>query len=66
MNVDVVYQTVKKVFDDVDAIYEDYLIYLVGYEGLHILQAKNLIESCGVVEGRKLYTLVDGIDPECL
>jgi hypothetical protein len=59
MNVDQVYQTVKEVFNDLDAIYEDYLIYLVGFEGYYSLLENRLLESCGVVNGRKLYALCD-------
>ena len=59
MNVDQVYNTVKEVFNDMDAIYEDYLIYLVGFEGYYILLENRLLESCGVINGRKLYALCD-------
>lgn len=57
MSPDQVYKTVKDVCGNLDAIYEDYIIYLVGYEGLYILRESELVESCGVVNGRKLYTL---------
>ena len=59
MSTDQVYETVKEVCGGLDAIYEDYLIYLVGYEGLYLLHDNRLIESCGVVHGRKLYVLCD-------
>ena len=59
MNVDQVYYTVKEVCGDLDAIYEDYIIYLVGYEGLYILRDEGLVESCGVVNGRQLYALCE-------
>lgn len=59
MNVDQVYETVKEVFNDMDAIYEDYLIYLVGFEGFYILIENRLLETCGVVNGRQLYALCD-------
>lgn len=58
MNPDQVYKTVKDVCGDMDAIYEDYIIYLVGYEGLYVLRENELVESCGVIDGRKLYTLM--------
>lgn len=59
MNVDQIYETVKEVFNDMDAIYEDYLIYLVGFEGFYILIENRLLETCGVVNGRQLYALCD-------
>lgn len=58
MNPEQVYKTIKEVCSDMDAIYEDYIIYLVGYEGLYVLRENELIESCGVIDGRKLYTLM--------
>lgn len=59
MNADQVYKTVKDVCGDLDAVYEDYIIYLVGYEGLYVLRENKLVESCGVVNGRKLYALCE-------
>lgn len=59
MSVDQVYKTVMGVCGDLDSIYEDYIIYLVGYEGLYILREHQLLESCGVINGRKLYVLCD-------
>ena len=59
MNADQVYEVVKEVFNDLDAIYEDYLIYLVGFEGFYILIENRLLETCGVVNGRQLYALCD-------
>lgn len=59
MNVDKVYETVKEVCKDLDAIYEDYIIYLVGHEGLYLLRKEKLVESCGVVNGRQLYALCE-------
>lgn len=60
MNPNRVYETVKKACVDykLDALYEDYIIYLVGLEGLYVLQKNKLIETCGVVDGRQLYTLL--------
>lgn len=40
-----------------DAVYEDYLEELVGYDGLYILRKNELIESCAVINGRRLYAL---------
>ena len=39
----------------VDAVYEDVIINLVGKRGLELLREFRLIESCGIINGRKLY-----------
>jgi hypothetical protein len=41
-----------------DAVYEDYIIELVGKFGLLLLRECKLLEPCGVIGGRQLYTLV--------
>ena len=46
-------------FADLEAIYEDALIHLVGVRGVEALKENKLLESCGVVNGRQLYTLCD-------
>lgn len=43
-----------------DAVYEDYVIYLVGREGFDILRNQRLLESCGSINGRRLYTVAEG------
>ena len=50
---------VKQESEGLDAMYEDYIIHLVGVAGLQSLLAHKLLESCGVVNGRKLYTLCE-------
>lgn len=54
-----VYLMVMEEFADLDAIYEDALIHLVGVRGVESLKENKLLESCGVVNGRQLYTLCD-------
>ena len=54
-----VYLMVMEEFADLDAIYEDALIHLVGVRGVEALNENKLLESCGVVNGRQLYTLCD-------
>ena len=51
------HEVAKEEFDGLDAIYEDALIHLIGIYGLQLLRTYNLIEGCGVVNGRNLYTL---------
>ena len=50
---------VMEEFSDLDAIYEDALIHLVGVRGVEALKENKLLKSCGVVNGRQLYTLCD-------
>lgn len=59
MNVNHIHKTVKEVFANEDVILEDYLIYLVGFEGFYILIEKGLLERCDTVDGRKAYILRD-------
>ena len=54
---DYIYYTVKKETEGLDAVYEDYIINLVGLAGLKYLKEYKLVETCGVVNGRQLYTL---------
>ena len=56
--VDYVYQIVEFNAEGIDAIYEDYIIHLVGIEGLRVLKENNLLETCGVVANKQLYALV--------
>lgn len=46
-----------------DAMYEDYIIHVIGVAGLTELRTNNLLEPCGVVHGRHLYALVDIVNP---
>lgn len=41
-----------------DAIYEDYIISVIGEEGFEILREKKYLNTCGSVNGRNLYTLL--------
>ena len=40
-----------------EAVYEDAIIDCVGIDGLHLLKANHKIETCGILEGRKLYAI---------
>lgn len=55
--VDYVYDIVKLDCYDMDAIYKDYIIQMVGVYGFNELYAHKLIEGCGSVNGRSLYVL---------
>ena len=54
---DYIYDAVKKECVQLDAIYEDYILELVGIAGLRTLKKEGLLEPCGVVNGRQLYVL---------
>lgn len=54
-----IYLTLKAETFLMDSVYEDYIIQLVGTTGLEELKRANLIESCGIVNGRQLYTVVN-------
>ena len=54
-----VYNIVAKHSEGMDAVYEDYIVSLVGISGLVAMKDYNLVESCGVINGRQLYVLCD-------
>lgn len=54
-----VYEIVKNETDGLDAVYEDFIKHCVGIYGLNVLLKAKLLESCGVVSGRRLYTLLN-------
>lgn len=55
--VDYVYNIIKLECRDLDAIYKDYILQMVGVYGFNALFGNDLIESCGIVNGRALYAL---------
>lgn len=57
--VDYVYDIVKVESLGLDSIYGDYIQSIVGVFGLNALLVANLLESCAVINGRRLYVLVD-------
>lgn len=40
-----------------DAVYEDYILYLIGQEGFDMLRENHILEYCGSIGDRKLYTV---------
>ena len=54
-----IYDLIKEEFEGLDAVYEDAIIELIGIYGLTILIQNKLVESCGVVNGRQLFTICD-------
>jgi hypothetical protein len=59
---DLVYAIIKEESEGMDAIYRDYILELVGVHGLIALKKEKLIESCGIMNGRQLYTLCEKKD----
>ena len=55
--VDQVYEVVEKASDKLDALYEDYIIHLVGEEGFELLRYEGFLTTCGSIKGRTLYVL---------
>lgn len=52
----------KKVLSEcsvLDSIYEDYLIRIVGEYGIKCLKDAGFLETCEVVNGHQLYTIID-------
>lgn len=56
---DCVYEVIKDECEGMDAIYEDYIVSLVGNCGLAALKRAGLVEGCGSINFRPLYVLVD-------
>lgn len=44
---------------DMDAIYKDHIMQLVGVFGFNTLIKYGCLEPCGVINGRQLYVLTD-------
>lgn len=57
--VDYVYDIVRLDTEGMDAIYKDYIIQMVGVYGFNALYSEELIEGCGVVNGRQLFVLCE-------
>lgn len=54
---DYVYEIIKNESRNWDALYQDFILEMVGVMGMDALIENNLVESCGVVNGRRLYVL---------
>lgn len=59
MYADYVYEIVRKEAGKMDAIYEDFIIHLVGVCGLAALKERGLLEPCGILNGRQLYVMCE-------
>lgn len=56
---DHVYEIVRADTLDMDSVYGDYIQQMVGVYGLNTLIENGFVESCGVINGRRLYALVE-------
>lgn len=57
--VDYVYDIIRNESKGFDAIYEDYIVKLIGRGGLTSLKVHGLVETCGTAYGRQLYVLCE-------
>ena len=55
--VEEVYKIIKRSAAGMDAVYEDWIVSIVGVHGLNALIANKFLETCGIVKGRQLYVL---------
>lgn len=55
------YDIVKDCTKGFDSIYEDYILELVGTDGLKMLKEYGCLETCGVINGRQLYVFTNNI-----
>ena len=55
---EMLYRILELDLKTLDALYEDYIIQTIGKTGLTYLRSNGYLESCGVVNGRSLYTLL--------
>ena len=53
------YEILKEMCDGMDSVYEDYIIEIIGLLGLKELRGAGYLETCGVINGRQLYVLVE-------
>ena len=57
--VDYVYDIVRLECGGMDSVYKDYILQMVGVYGFNALYGSNLLESCGVINGRQLFVLCE-------
>lgn len=57
--VDKLYEVLKEETESFDAVYENYIIDVIGRRGLQTLFENGRLEICGAINGRRLYVLVE-------
>lgn len=58
------YKVVKETYEDVEVIYADSIVNLIGTHGLFLLHINKLIESRGVINNKQVYALLGGKEDE--
>lgn len=43
--------------EELESMYEDYIVHLIGMTGLNALLEERLLETCGVINGKQSYVL---------
>lgn len=56
---EITYDIVKEATEGVEDIYEEYIIKLVGQEGLELLLENDLLEDRGAYEGKQMYSICE-------
>ena len=51
------YEKLLFAFPETETLYEDTIMYICGIDGLETLRNYHLIESCALIDGRKLYAI---------
>lgn len=59
MSSEKIYNFVNDICETMDYIYEDYLVRLIGKNGLKQLRDEGLIEKTGTVDGKKTWKLIE-------
>lgn len=52
-----IYGELREEFEKADALYEETIVAHCGRDGLELLREYHFIETCAILEGRKLYAL---------
>ena len=56
--VDHIYNIISEKCEGLDSVYGDYIVRCVGAKGLDALLEHRLLETCGVINGRQLFTIL--------
>lgn len=51
------YNLLRETYTQAEALYEDTIVKCVGWVGLQSMRTERLIEGCGVIDWRKLYSM---------
>lgn len=51
------YNLIRQTYPKTETLYEYAIIAIIGVDGLNFLKEKSIIETCGMIEDRKLYAI---------